>query len=44
MVMFAVFLFYILASCTFVVVQVMMSTVDYLHKNVKAIYPPQASH
>ncbi|XP_026317645.1 uncharacterized protein LOC113228521 [Hyposmocoma kahamanoa] len=35
---------FITTSCTFVVVQVMMSTVDYLHKNVKAVYPPQASH
>ncbi|CAG9094154.1 hypothetical protein JYU34_012830 [Plutella xylostella] len=35
---------FISTACTFVVVQVMMSTVDYLRKNVKFVYPDRAYH
>ncbi|XP_049869203.1 uncharacterized protein LOC126368973 [Pectinophora gossypiella] len=35
---------FISTSCTFVVVQVMMSTVDHLKKNVRFVYPERANH
>lgn len=35
---------FISTSCTFVVVQVMMSSVDHLKKNVKFVYPERAYH
>ncbi|CAF4834555.1 unnamed protein product [Pieris macdunnoughi] len=35
---------FISTSCTFVVVQVTMSSLDHMQKNVKYIYPERASH
>ncbi|XP_034830475.1 uncharacterized protein [Maniola hyperantus] len=35
---------FISTSCTFVVVQVMMSTVDHMKKNLKYVYPDAAYH
>lgn len=35
---------FISTSCTFVVVQVMMSSVDHMKKNVKFVYPERAYH
>ncbi|XP_004925857.1 uncharacterized protein LOC101744647 [Bombyx mori] len=35
---------FISTSCTFVVVQVMMSSVDHMKKNLKYVYPERATH